>query len=230
MTAGAVIRGFPSFSAMGSDGRGCTESDVLRTLCGLTVSDDGKTWLNYDQAARRVRSDPRTIRNWRRAGMPMGWRLGEHGQRERVVELDVLLSWWREKMRNNPAHVNRMRRQAREAGMPVPAPVPRRKPAPAPEEPRTPESGGFGRTEPESDIPARAVDPLADMSPLRGGAEYFVLTEAMKVSAPGCAGIGQFTADRRDLDEARMLAAICAACPLLAECEAFARASRPTAG
>lgn len=48
--------------------------------------DDEPVWLSYAEAARRVRSSDRTIRNWASQGMPMG-RDVRDGQRVRVVEL-----------------------------------------------------------------------------------------------------------------------------------------------
>lgn len=70
------------------------------------------SWLDYREAARRVRRTERTIRNWRIAGMPMEWGIRE-GQRARIVREDVLLAWWRQTMRNDPAHQYRLRRLLR---------------------------------------------------------------------------------------------------------------------
>lgn len=86
------------------------------------------------------------------------------------------------------------------------------------------------RTGPEGEASGRRVDPLADMKPLRGGAEYYELTEAMRDTAPGCIGVDAFTADRIDADETAMLRSICAACPLSDPCGEFAAASRPSEG
>lgn len=60
--------------------------------------------LTYRQAAKRVNRSVRTINRWRRNGMPMSWRNGF-----RVVEITVLLAWWRERMNADPAHQYRMR-------------------------------------------------------------------------------------------------------------------------
>lgn len=62
-------------------------------------------WLTYREAARRVRRDVRTVQRWRAAGMPMRLRDGE-----RVVDEEVLLAWWRDRLDNWPAHQYRMRR------------------------------------------------------------------------------------------------------------------------
>ncbi|OZB85377.1 MAG: hypothetical protein B7X32_03535 [Microbacterium sp. 13-71-7] len=55
--------------------------------------------LTYFQAARRVRRSVRTIKRWRRNGMPMGWADGH-----RVVDEPVLLAWWRDRMSADPVH------------------------------------------------------------------------------------------------------------------------------
>ncbi|MFT4281192.1 hypothetical protein [Microbacterium sp.] len=72
--------------------------------------------LTYREAARRVGRKPRAIRYWRARGMPMQWEVRE-GQKVRVVEEDVLLAWWRERLKNDPAHQYRLRaiRRAEEA-------------------------------------------------------------------------------------------------------------------
>lgn len=63
------------------------------------------TWLTYREAARRVGRSVRTIKRWRRAGMPM--RL-ENGFRQ--VRLDILQTWYRRKLKAWPTHQYRMRR------------------------------------------------------------------------------------------------------------------------
>lgn len=68
------------------------------------------TQLTYRQAARRVRRSVRTIKRWRRAGMPMGLVNGF-----RVVEEDVLLAWWRDRMAAWPPHQYRLRKAAQQA-------------------------------------------------------------------------------------------------------------------
>ncbi|WP_238592333.1 hypothetical protein [Microbacterium sp. CSI-V] len=44
--------------------------------------------------------------------MPMMWALRD-GQRVRVVELRVLLSWWRQKLKNDPIVQQRIRAEKR---------------------------------------------------------------------------------------------------------------------
>ena len=73
--------------------------------------------LTYRQAAARVRRSVRAIHYWRQNGMPMGWELRE-GQHVRVVDEDVLLSWWRDRLKNDPAHRWRMRRRTTETQTP----------------------------------------------------------------------------------------------------------------
>lgn len=73
------------------------------------------TQLTYRQAAALVGRSPRTIRYWRLRGMPMGWDTRD-GQKVRVVEKTVLQAWFRQRLRNDPVHQQRMRAlKAREA-------------------------------------------------------------------------------------------------------------------
>lgn len=60
--------------------------------------------LTYRQAAKRVRRSTRTIKRWRRAGMPMQWEDGR-----RVVDEDTLLAWWRARLQADPVHQLRLR-------------------------------------------------------------------------------------------------------------------------
>lgn len=196
--------------------------------------DEGKTWLSYAEAAKRVQSSGRTVRNWRRNGMVMGWAVDETGQRYRVVEESVLLAWWRKTMQASPVHFYKLRQKAIERGE---------------EAPEIPERFRYSRNRDSSlrnsentgtpidmkgvqtpHTPERKIDPLADMPTLRGGPEYYALTEKLKDATPSCAGIAEYTADRVDEETLAMMAGICAHCPLLARCEAFATASRPAAG
>ncbi|KTR95359.1 hypothetical protein NS220_06020 [Microbacterium testaceum] len=64
--------------------------------------------LTYREAATRVHRSRRTIRHWRLHGMRMGWEVRD-GQRVRVVELEVLLAWWRQRLKNDPVHQQRLR-------------------------------------------------------------------------------------------------------------------------
>lgn len=68
------------------------------------------TWLTYRQAARRVHRTIRTIRRWKKNGMPTILRSGV-----RYVEEETLLAWWRDRLMADPAHRWRMRKHARHA-------------------------------------------------------------------------------------------------------------------
>lgn len=68
--------------------------------------------LTYREAAKRVHRSRRTIRHWRLQGMPMSWDVRD-GQRVRVVELRVLLSWWRQRLKNDPIVQQRIRAEKR---------------------------------------------------------------------------------------------------------------------
>lgn len=65
-------------------------------------------WLTYRQAAARVGRSRRAIRYWKQRGMPMTWETRD-GQRVRVVDEQVLLAWWRQRLQNWPTHQYRMR-------------------------------------------------------------------------------------------------------------------------
>lgn len=70
-------------------------------------------WLTYREAAKRVHRSVLTIKRWRRNGMPMSWQ-ERGGQRMRVVEEQVLLKWWRERMQSWPPHQYRLRKLRQE--------------------------------------------------------------------------------------------------------------------
>ncbi|MEV7632002.1 hypothetical protein AB0N64_06300 [Microbacterium sp. NPDC089318] len=82
-------------------------------------------FYTYAEAAKRVGRDDRSIRKWRRDGMPMEWRTDDAGQRFRVVEESVLLKWFQERLKASPTHFYRMRRAAVERGE-TPPPLPDR--------------------------------------------------------------------------------------------------------
>jgi hypothetical protein len=76
--------------------------------------------LTYREAAARVERRVREINRWRAAGMAMEWGTRD-GQRVRLVRDDVLLAWWRDRMRSSPVHYYRQRRRAAEQELPAPA-------------------------------------------------------------------------------------------------------------
>lgn len=75
---------------------------------------DGVRLYTYREAAVRVRRSVRTLWRWRKRGMRMGWAIRD-GQRVRVVREDVLLAFWRERMKGWPVHQYRIRKQREEA-------------------------------------------------------------------------------------------------------------------
>ncbi|MBY6061613.1 WhiB family transcriptional regulator [Microbacterium esteraromaticum] len=198
-------------------------------------------WLTYVEAAKRVKSSTRTVKRWHREGMAMEWRTDDVGQRFRVVEESVLLSWWRDRLKASPVHFYRMRKAAIERG---------ETPPPIPEQfrgrPRAgigPESlsicartGGTasGGTEGAGTPPVcsdRLLDVLAELPEFKGQAEHAALTAAMEDEPPGCDGLDVFTHDRfDDPEQTEMMRGICRDCPLLDLCAAFAAAGRPVAG
>lgn len=80
--------------------------------------------LTYREAATRVKRSRRTVRRWHLNGMRMGWETRD-GQRVRVVELTVLLAWWRQRLKNDPVHQQRLRakRAAEAAAQHSPEPI-----------------------------------------------------------------------------------------------------------
>lgn len=175
-------------------------------------------WLTYTEAAARIRRSEKTIANYRRAGMPMGWTTRD-GQRTRVVLEDALLAWFRRALMADPVRHNRRRAAARAAGLPEPA-----RPAPPPPRPID--------DEPESTVepfkPALTTAKLLETMRLKRGAdEYAALTAALRTTPTRCAGDGRFTAERLDPAELTAMAAMCADCPLVALCGAYAAAADP---
>lgn len=182
-------------------------------------------WLTFNAAAKRVGRSQRLIRLWGQQGMPLAWKTID-GQRTRVVQERVLLEWFRAKLKGHPANRARMNRERRASGLPeivVPVPVGYR-------HPEEPGSGSMRRTAPETDLDAPKVDPLADMTPMRAGDEWGVVTEAMKTDNPACWGIDAFTADHVDDEERAIMAGICDGCPMVELSRAFAVREKPAAG
>lgn len=68
-------------------------------------------WLTYRQAARRVHRTIRTIRRWKKNGMPTILRGGI-----RYVEEETLLRHWRARLSADPVHQARLRRLVIAAG------------------------------------------------------------------------------------------------------------------
>lgn len=201
------------------------------------------TLLNYREAGKRVGRSHRSIRLWRRQGMPMGWRVGEDDQRERVVDEDVLLQWFREKMQNDPVHQAKMRRVAIENGLPVPAPI-RRKPAPRTTGLDLTSAGPSAAVSTPPDAPVLSdqetdsgseqrrvfVEPVIELPPVMAREEYADLIEAMKETQAACDGLEVFTQDHNDPELLQMMAGVCGGCELLLRCRKFANKERPASG
>lgn len=65
--------------------------------------------LTYREAAKRIGRTTRAIRYMRQDGMPMGWER-RNGQMVRVVDEQVLLKHWRERLKRWPPHQYRLRK------------------------------------------------------------------------------------------------------------------------
>lgn len=77
----------------------------------------GPAFLNYPQAAKRVKRDVRTIRRWRSEGLAF-----EQVNGQLVVREDALLEFYRAKLKAWPIHQQRMRVLRRgSAATPIPA-------------------------------------------------------------------------------------------------------------
>lgn len=193
-------------------------------------------WLTYKGAAARIGRSVRTINLWRRQGMPMEWRSGPDDVRERVVDETILLAWFRDKLMASPAHQYRVRRLARERGLPDPeAPV--RVPVPTTRPTQPPASVERDVADLDADTiqqQARARREawaaIARASQLKNGLlEWRQLQEALRTESAGCEDAAEFTDDAaiRDADTRALMAGICSSCPVRDLCAAFAEAARP---
>lgn len=192
-----------------------------------------QTWLTYLEAAKRVKASDRTIKRWRREGMVMRWTIRE-GQKVRVVELEVLLAFWRVKMANNLPHQYRLRRKRIERGE-TPAPITRpQRRSVTPQRSTPTESAGDAvvHTESPSEASQAALqDVFAELPPLKGADEYAQLQKALSNTTPACDGLDEFTADRfDDPSQVQLMRDVCASCDVLEQCRAFAARSKPTGG
>lgn len=188
------------------------------------------TWLSYTEAARRVGRSDRIIRKWRRDGMAMSWRVGADGQRERVVREDVLLAWFRDRLKASPVHYYRMRALAREDGLPDPerpAALSRPHRSERVITPAGTESAVGDAVRSAVAGSSRDADPLGNVKPMKGGPEYGELQRALRETPAPCRDVDAFTADRIDDDTAAMLAEICAGCPVIDLCRAYADRGHP---
>ena len=187
--------------------------------------------LTYQEAAHRVGLTVRTIWRWRKGGMPMSHGIRE-GQRVRLVDEDVLLGWFRDRLKADPVHQLRMHKyaveEAREEGLPEPErPKARRRQkspiAPAPEHPSPADEDDTAQSE-------RSVDWSIVATLNRGEEQWAALSAALVKVRPACAGDPAYVADRITPQQALSMHQTCDDCPLLALCHNFAQASRPTSG
>lgn len=63
------------------------------------------TWHTYRGAAARVNRSIRTIKRWRREGMPMTW----DTTGRRIVQEQTLLAEYRRRLQADPVHQQRIR-------------------------------------------------------------------------------------------------------------------------
>lgn len=189
-----------------------------------------KKWLTYAEAARRVGRSKRNILRWRTEGMPMEWHVYDDGQRCRVVDDEVLLKWFRERLNNSPVHQYRMRAMAREHGLPEPE----LKRFPKKSAPKPPalvsESHSAGDEDEQASSGVtrwKSFEPLDTMKPMKGGPEYRELQRALRETPAPCRGVKEFTAERIDEETAAKLAGICAICPVIDLCRAYAERAHP---
>lgn len=170
-------------------------------------------WLSLRSAAQRTKSSLGTIKRWQREGMPT--RLHD-GRKE--VELEVLLAWWRARLAASPVHYYRRRARARAEGRPDPTPPPRAEKPPA--EPTQPKL--------EPSAPGLTwADLTKTMALKRGAAEYRRLQDALRDQVPACSGRPVFTGVKPGDVAEGMMRSLCASCPVLDLCEAFATTARP---
>jgi|GEM_PF-1116052 len=189
----------------------------------MTIATLEAPLLTYAEAAVRVRRTVREVNRWRADGMPMTSGIRD-GQIVRLVREDVLLAWWRDRLRASPVEYYRRRKRAAEAGRPAPTPPPSVVRAPRPEIPATVDEVD------ETAQAERSVDWASIAMLRRGEAEWAALSQGLQETRPACEGVPGFIADRYSVSEAHRLAETCSRCPVLSLCAAFAEASRPTSG
>ena len=190
-------------------------------------------WLSYAAAAKRVGRNARSIKRWHADGMPMEWRTGSDGQLERVVDEEVLLAWFRDRLGAWPAHQYRMRRIARNEGRPDPVTPPR---AVVGVKRENRQRSEVIRADPDDRTPIDVlaqqrreafVEVVTSNSLKKGAAEYAALQEALRTETPACDGLTMFTEpDTVDAEERALMAGICEGCPVVDLCRAFADLAR----
>lgn len=176
-------------------------------------------FLTYDQAAARTKSHPETIKRWRRMGLSFALIDGR-----RMVREDALLAFWRERMKADPVHQARIARDRLQdtSGVMVASVSPRAT--------RRAQAGAPRRTAAPRRRSAPDGDPPVNVAPMRGAREFAALQDALRDVTPSCDGMDAYTDDRPSEDDVTAIAGICASCPVLELCQAYAVAGRPSAG
>lgn len=189
---------------------------------------DERRLYSYRDGAKRIGRDVRTIKRWRRQGMPTVLIDGT-----RFVRGSVLYAWLWSTLAADPVHQARLRKALDEeygegtGAAYVPEPVerpidPSFKPNAAPDEDTS------GNVTP---YPREAVEDLIEAVRIRhGGPEYTALRRAMAEHPPECAGNDLYTAENVDPGTRVVMASVCSRCILSALCEQFATAHKPASG
>jgi hypothetical protein len=164
--------------------------------------------------------------------MPMRWHLDHHGERVRVVDEDVLLAWFRDKLQSNVIHRAQMRKEAHELGLPAtawpdtlayrPTAPRRRETQPTVEDDEAIDVAAHQRREAWLDVAKSTALTV-------GGPEYYALQEALQTETPACDGVTAFTdtSGVMEQDQREIMESICWHCPVLDLCRAFAEIAKP---
>lgn len=172
---------------------------------------------SYRDGAKRIGRDVRTIKRWRRQGMPTVLIDGT-----RFVREGVLLAWFRSTLAASPVHRARMLRLHGVTLEPQPRPIdPAYRPTPVEAD----------EAPPVSEYPKAVVEDLIEAVRIRhGGPEYTALRRAMADHPPECAGNDLYTAENVDPGTQAVMASVCSRCTLSVLCEQFAAVHRPASG
>ncbi|MGN7188846.1 WhiB family transcriptional regulator [Microbacterium enclense] len=183
----------------------------------------GSVWLTYEQAAKRIGRHSDSVRRWRRDGLEFVMRDGK----QMVLE-EHLLAFYRDRLKAWPIHRHKMNRLRAEDGLPpLPPPPPRIKPERVAQRQiqQVPAEDDTDQDQPE---PEKLYEPLDGMlDRFAAAAEHTALLEALKANPAPCKDVAGFIADRPDSEKLRP---ICASCPVLAQCDAYAVAAKIRAG
>ena len=179
---------------------------------------DERRLYSYRDGAKRIGRDVRTIKRWRRQGMPTVLIDGT-----RFVRGTVLFAWFRSTLAASPVHRARMLSLHGVTLEPEPRPI---DPNYVP-----PGSGVSVDTGESTRTPAVPVEDLIEAVRIRhGGPEYTALRRAMAEHPPECAGNDLYTAEKVDPGTQAVMASVCSRCILSALCEQFATVHKPASG